>query len=108
MAEGVFQRCEMDLIVIDFTAVQIQYCGSRVEESLGEPLGEKQLTKSPLLFSHNLKCRCFPADPDAAQEVCTSAMKSSRSLFALCSHHRVSTTTLKKCRDEHKVNYPIK
>lgn len=48
MAGGVFQRCEMDLIVIDFTAVQIQSCGSGARESLGEPLGEKQLSKSPL------------------------------------------------------------
>lgn len=79
MAEGVFQRCEMDLIVIDFTAVQIQLCGSGVKESLGDPLGEKRLSKSPLLFSHSLKCRCFSADPEAAQEVCTLAPKSSHS-----------------------------
>lgn len=99
MAEGVFQRCEMDLIVIDFTAVQIQLCGSGVKESLGDPLGEKRLSKSPLLFSHSLKCRCFSADPEAAQEVCTLAPKSSHSPL-VCSHHRgrlgVSTTTLKK------------
>lgn len=47
----------MDLMVIDFTAVQSQNCGSGVKESLGDPLREKQLSKSPLLFSQNLNCR---------------------------------------------------
>lgn len=42
MGEGVFQRCEMDLIVIDFTAVQIQDCGSGAKESLGDPFGEER------------------------------------------------------------------
>lgn len=37
-------RWEMDLMVIDFTAVQTQDCGSGVKESPGDSSGGEQLS----------------------------------------------------------------
>lgn len=103
MAEGAIQRCEMDFIVIDFTAVQTQHCGFRVKASLGDPLGEKQLSKSPLkvdvvlLVQRQLR-RCV-------------VPKSPHSVFALCSHHcgrcGVSTTTRKKLDQDENVAFVL-